>query len=69
MHFAPQKYKVFVKNGVVPIPVVVIDGGVLEVVENFVHLGSTTSDGRDVGDEIDRRMAETWVAFANLRHL
>ena len=69
MHFAPPKCKVFVQDWMVPMPVLTIDGNVLEVVENFVYLGSTVSAGGDVGDEIDRRIAKARVAFANLRHL
>ncbi|WP_432422665.1 reverse transcriptase domain-containing protein [Streptococcus dysgalactiae] len=69
MCFAPSKCKVLLQDWQEPVPVITLNGDRLNVVDNFVYLGSNIAAGGGVGDEISSRIAKARLAFANLRHL
>ena len=52
MCFAPSKCKVLLQDWQEPVPVITLNGDRLNVVDNFVYLGSNIAAGGGVGDEI-----------------
>ncbi|VDP43740.1 unnamed protein product [Schistosoma margrebowiei] len=69
MCFAPSKCKVLLQDWQDSNPVLTLDGEQIDVVEKFVHLGSCTSAGGGVSDEINARIVKARAAYANLGHL
>ncbi|CAH8613929.1 unnamed protein product [Schistosoma guineensis] len=69
MCFAPSKCTVLLQDWQDSNPVLILDGEQVEVVEKFVYLGSCTSAGGGVSDEIDSRMVKARAVYVNLGHL
>jgi hypothetical protein len=69
LHFAASKSKVFLQDWQGVVPALTLAGVQLELVSNFVYLGSCVSAGGTVGDEVTLRMAKARMVFANLKHL
>ncbi|VDP89366.1 unnamed protein product, partial [Echinostoma caproni] len=46
-----------------------LTGEVIDQVDKFCHLGSYTSPGGPITDEVSARIQKARLAFANLRHL
>ena len=68
MHFGPSKCKVLVQDWQGSVPAFILGGAALDVVDNFVYLGSCITAGGCIGDEIAVRIAKARLAFANLKH-
>ena len=69
MRFAPSKCKILLQDWVGPAPNLVLDGGHIEIVNNFSYLGSYISPGGLVSDEVSARIQKARLTFANLGHL
>ncbi|VDQ12444.1 unnamed protein product [Trichobilharzia regenti] len=61
--------KVLLQDWQEPVPALTLPGGPLEVVDNFVYLGSCVSAVGGVTDEISNRIMKARVAYINLSHL
>ena len=46
-----------------------VQGEIIEVVEQFTYLGSCFSSDGSLSNEIDARISNARIAFANLHHL
>ncbi|VDP86798.1 unnamed protein product [Schistosoma mattheei] len=68
MCLAPSKCKVILQDWQDSNPVLTLGDVQIEVVENFVCLGSRISPGGGVSDEINSCIAKARAAYANLGH-
>ncbi|CAH8572676.1 unnamed protein product [Heterobilharzia americana] len=69
MRFSPPKCKFLLQDWSSAVPRLTIESEVVECVDHFTYLGSRTSPGGLVADEISARIQKARLAFANLHHL
>ena len=68
MRFQPSKCKAMFQS-VDPNTPLKLQGGILEIVEQFTYLGSCVSSDGSLSNEIDARTSKARIASANLHYL